>query len=62
MPWVRVKTLLAIYAMNSYLRENAKIGDKTVIISDKAEILIDGFNIMKELILGGESKYGFGHV
>ena len=23
-PWVRVKTLLAIYAMNSYLRENAK--------------------------------------
>ncbi len=44
------------------VKENAKIGDKTVIISDKAEILIDGFNIMKELILGGESKYGFGHV
>jgi len=23
-PWVRVKTLLAIYAMNSYLREYAR--------------------------------------
>ncbi len=45
-----------------WVKENAEIGDKTVIISDKAEILIDGFNVIGELILGGESKYGFGHV
>ena len=45
-----------------WIKENAEIGDKKVIISDKAEILIDGFNVIGELILGGESKYGFGHV
>ncbi len=35
-PWVRVKTLLAIYAMNSYLRENAK-QEKDSATSEKEE-------------------------
>ncbi|MCW7078378.1 MAG: hypothetical protein OCU22_04530 [Canidatus Methanoxibalbensis ujae] len=44
-----------------WIKENAKIEDKKVIINDKG-IFIENFNIIQELILGGESKYGFGHV
>lgn len=44
-----------------WIRKNAKIEDKKVIINDKG-IFIENFNIIRELILGGESKYGFGHV
>ncbi len=44
-----------------WVKENAKIEDKKVIINDKG-IFIGNFNAIRELILGGESKYGFGHV
>lgn len=44
-----------------WVKENAKIEDKKVIINDKG-IFIGNFNVIQELILGGESKYGFGHV
>ena len=44
-----------------WVKENAKIEDKKIIINNNG-ILIDNFNIIQELILGGESKYGFGHV
>jgi len=44
-----------------WVMENAKIEDKKVIINDKG-IFIEDFNIIQEHILGGESKYGFGHV
>jgi len=39
-----------------WIKENAKIEKK------QDGIFIDSFNIISELILGGESKYGFGHV
>ncbi|HOQ38384.1 MAG TPA: hypothetical protein PLR73_11870 [Acetivibrio sp.] len=45
-----------------WVREDAEIDDKKIIGSSKEGILIDKFNIIEELILGGESKYGFGHV
>jgi len=44
-----------------WVRENAKIDEKNIAIKDNG-IFIGGFNIIEELILGGESKYGFGHV
>ena len=44
-----------------WIKKNAKIKDKKVIINNKG-IFIENFNIIRELILGGESKYGFGHV
>ncbi len=44
-----------------WVKKNAKIRNKEIIINDKG-IFIENFNIIKELILGGESKYGFGHV
>ncbi len=43
-----------------WIRENAKINNKRVKLG--TGIFIDNFNIIQELILGGESKYGFGHV
>jgi len=44
-----------------WIKENAKIEDKEVIINDMG-IFIGNFNVIREVILGGESKYGFGHV
>jgi len=44
-----------------WVKENAKIEGEEVITNDKG-IFIGDFNIIRELILGGESKYGFGHV
>ena len=44
-----------------WIKEDAKIEDKKVIINGEG-IFIENFNIIRELILGGESKYGFGHV
>lgn len=44
-----------------WIKENATIKDKKLDIK-KDGIYINSFNIIKELILGGESKYGFGHV
>lgn len=46
-----------------WIKENATIKDKKLEIKkEKDGIYINNFNIIKELILGGESKYGFGHV
>ncbi len=50
-----------IWVRENARKENARIEDKEVIINDKG-IFIEEFNIIRELILGGESKYGFGHV
>ena len=44
-----------------WIKENAKIVDKEIDINDKG-IFIENFNVIRELTLGGESKYGFGHV
>ena len=44
-----------------WVRENAKIDEKNIAIKEDG-IFIGDFNIIEELILGGESKYGFGHV
>lgn len=44
-----------------WIKENATIKDKKLEITNDG-IYINNFNIIKELILGGESKYGFGHV
>lgn len=44
-----------------WVKKNAKIEDKEIIINNKG-IFIGDFNIVRELILGGESKYGFGMV
>jgi len=44
-----------------WINEKATIKDKKLEIK-KDGIYIKSFNIIKELILGGESKYGFGHV
>lgn len=44
-----------------WLKENTKIDGNEITFDDKG-IFIKDFNIIKELILGGESKYGFGHV
>jgi len=43
-----------------WIKKDAKINDKDFKIDNG--IFIDDFNIISELILGGESKYGFGHV
>jgi len=45
-----------------WARENVDIDGKKIIGSNKEGILVDEFNIIEDLILGGESKYGFGHV
>lgn len=46
-----------------WVKENAKIDGKEVSINDRdKEIFIEDFNIIQEFILGGESKYGFGHI
>ncbi len=44
-----------------WVKDNIKIKDRDVVIKSNG-LFIDGFNIVEELILGGESKYGFGHV
>ena len=44
-----------------WIKENDTIKDKKLEITNDG-IYINNFNIIKELILGGESKYGFGHV
>ncbi len=44
-----------------WIREGTKIEGRDIKITDNG-IFIDNFNIIQELILGGESKYGFGHV
>jgi len=44
-----------------WLKKNAKINDRNIIIKNDG-IFVNKFNIIKALILGGESKYGFGHV
>jgi hypothetical protein len=45
-----------------WVREDAEIGDKKITGSNKEGILVERFNVIEKLILGGESKYGFGHV
>lgn len=46
-----------------WVNKNATIKGKEIKNDDiKDGIYINSFNIIKELILGGESKYGFGHV
>lgn len=44
-----------------WIRDSAKICEHPVQL-DTNSITINNFNIIQELILGGESKYGFGHV
>lgn len=44
-----------------WIKKDAKLNNKEVIINDHGTF-IDDFNVIRELILGGESKYGFGHV
>lgn len=44
-----------------WVKKDAWIGGMNVIVNDEG-ILINSFNVIEELILGGESKYGFGHV
>lgn len=44
-----------------WVKNSAKILEHTVQL-DTNSITINNFNIIQELILGGESKYGFGHV
>lgn len=43
-----------------WIKEEVKIENKRIILNNG--ILIENFNVIEELILGGESKYGFGHV
>lgn len=45
-----------------WIKEDADIEKKKIDIDRKEGIYINSFNIIKELILSGESKYGFGHV
>lgn len=44
-----------------WCKKGAVIDGKEIVYSNEG-IFIDDFNIIEELILGGESKYGFGHV
>lgn len=44
-----------------WVKENVKINGKNGVTKDNG-IFIDDFNIIEKLILGGESKYGFGDV
>ncbi|RKX55915.1 MAG: hypothetical protein DRP50_01560 [Thermotoga sp.] len=44
-----------------WVEEDTKIDGEGIVLNDKG-IVIKDFNVIKELILGGESKYGFGHV
>ncbi len=44
-----------------WVKNDAKIENKEV-KTDERGIFINNFDIIQELILGGESKYGFGHV
>lgn len=43
-----------------WIKDGSKVGGKEVKIN--SVISIDNFNIIQELIVGGESKYGFGHI
>lgn len=43
-----------------WIKKGAKIHDRQVKIGSK--IAIDDFDILEELIVGGESKYGFGYI
>lgn len=50
-----------------WVKKGVKIGDRYVEIKEIGEndsigIFIDDFNAIGELIIGGESKYGFGHI
>lgn len=45
-----------------WVKEDVEIGAKTITGSNKKGILVERFNVIEKLILGGESKYGFGHV
>ena len=44
-----------------WVKEGKETEDKKISLENTG-IFIDDFNIIQELILGGESKYGFGHV
>ncbi|PMP95011.1 MAG: hypothetical protein C0168_07315 [Candidatus Aminicenantes bacterium] len=44
-----------------WFKDKGKIGDNEI-TKNKSGITIGNFNVFEELILGGESKYGFGHV
>lgn len=44
-----------------WCKKGAAIDGKDIVYNNKG-IFIGNFNIIEELILGGESKYGFGHV
>lgn len=44
-----------------WIKNEAKTDDKEVILNNEG-ISIENSNVIEELILGGESKYGFGHV
>jgi len=44
-----------------WIKNDAKI-ETEIIMVNNSSIFIENFNIIEELILGGESKYGFGHV
>jgi len=45
-----------------WIKNDAKIKDEYNLEIRDNEIFVDDLNIISELILGGESKYGFGHV
>lgn len=45
-----------------WLKEEAKVNGEKVLLKLNEGIFIKEFNVIEELILGGESKYGFGHV
>jgi len=44
-----------------WIKEGTKIENKEIILDNKG-ILVEDFNAIDKLVLGGESKYGFGHV
>ncbi|MBC7107315.1 MAG: hypothetical protein H5T41_00750 [Methanomassiliicoccales archaeon] len=44
-----------------WIKEDEKFGDKEIML-DREGIFISDVNVVEELIIGGESKYGFGHV
>lgn len=44
-----------------WIKRNTSIEGKSVVVNDEG-VVIGKFNAIQELILGGESKYGFGHV
>jgi hypothetical protein len=44
-----------------WIKRDTSIDGKSVVVNDEG-VVIGKFNAIQELILGGESKYGFGHV